>query len=183
VWSWLLEHNADSDWLLALEDDSVPTADFNRQLEMVLDAGPTPVVSLYLGTSRPVWYQPQGQRSATKLQPLLRERVAQADVEGASFITAPQLFHGVAVAIRTELVPSMLDFTSMKDPKRPFDYAVSDWCENEDHTVAYAQPSIVDHEDGPSVAVHQDREPRLKPRKAYRLGGRQTWDGTRIVEL
>lgn len=183
VWTWLADNPADADWLVVIEDDALPITEFADQLTQVLEAAPTPIVSLYLGTGRPVWYQPKGQSSAKKLQPILREAVAKAEVQGSSFITAPQLFHGVAVAIKTDLVPSMLDMTGLKDERRPFDYAISDWGEHEELRISYPQPSLVDHEDGPSVAVHQDREPRTTERKAYRTGGRNTWSSDRIVEL
>lgn len=179
-WEWLTQHNG-ADWLVVLEDDAIPIADFTTQLDQCLAEAPTDVVSLYLGTARPVWYQPMGQPSARKLQPILRDAVARAEVQGTSYITAPQLFHGVAVAIKSHLVPSMLDLTA--DSTRPIDYRISDWCEHEGIRVSYPQPSLVDHEDGPSVAIHADREPRLYARKAYRVGGRGTWDGTKTVDL
>lgn len=178
-WEYLATQ--DTVWSVVLEDDAEPVEDFTHQLQQVLEAAPTDVLSLYLGTARPVWFQPQGQPSARKLQPILREAVAKAEIQGASFILAPQLFHGVAVCIRTSLVPSMLDLTA--DSTRPIDYRISDWCENEGHLIAYPQPSLCDHEDGPSVAIHPDREPRLHPRKAYKVGGRGTWDRTRTINL
>lgn len=178
-WEYLATQ--DSDWSVVLEDDAEPISDFNNQLEQVLTAAPTDVVSLYLGSARPVWFQPQGQPSARKLQPILRDAVAKAEVQGASFITAPQLFHGVAVAIRTELVPAMLDLTA--DSTRPIDYRISDWCENEHIRVSYPSPSLCDHLDDVSVAVHADREPRLYARKAYKVGGRGSWDGTRTIDI
>lgn len=179
TWTYLADTN--SEWSVVLEDDAEPISEFRTQLDLALAAAPTDVVSLYLGTSRPEWMEFSGRGSAVKVQPLLRDAVAQASVTGASFITCTRILHGVALCIRTTLVPSMLDFT--RDSKQPFDYAIGDWCYNEDHRVAYTQPSLVDHQDGPTLFKHPDGQPRTHPRKAYRLGGRQHWHGDKVVAL
>lgn len=179
VWDRLARYN--TDWTLCLEDDAAPVDGFTDQLEQALAHSPCDVVSLYLGTSRPVWYQPCGQRSARKLQPLITEAITKAEQQDASYITSPKLFHAVAVAIRTHLVPSMLDYVSAS--KKPIDYAISDWCEAEGHTIAYCVPSICDHRDEPSVITrHPDGQPRNKPRIAHRHGTRDTWT-TKAVTL
>lgn len=178
VWDRLSRY--DTTWSICLEDDAVPANGFTDQLEQALTHSPCDVVSLYLGTSRPVWYQTRGDRAARKLQPLIAEAIEKADAEGASFITAPKLFHGVAVAIRTPLVPSMLDYVSAS--KKPIDYAISDWCETEGHTIAYSCPSICDHRDEPSVITrHPDGQPRNKPRVAHRYGARDTWNSKAVT--
>lgn len=169
VWKHLA--GTTTDWVLVLEDDAIPCDDFPDQLKQALTHTPTNVLSLYLGTSRPVWYQPRGEKSARKLQPLITDALAKAD--DACYLTAPKLFHAVAVAIRTSLVRDMLAWTT--ESKRPIDYAISDWCEARGHTVAYTLPSIVQHADGDTLFTHPDRQPRNRPRIAHQHGTRETW--------
>lgn len=179
VWAHLAHLGAE--WSVVIEDDAIPVPDFRAQLGKVLAVSPSPVVSLYLGTARPVWIELAGRGSAQRAQPLVRQAVAEAEVKGASFITAPKLMHAVAVAIRTDLIAAMLDATA--ETLDPIDAAIGKWCSTVGHTVAYSYPSLVDHYDGPTVIRrHPDGEPRLEPRKAYKLGTRGTWT-TRTVEI
>lgn len=169
VWTALAD--TDSEWCLVLEDDALPVQGFRTQVAAALTATPTDVVSLYLGTGRPVWFEMGGRGSAQRLQPLIARTL---DTTQACYLTAPKLFHAVAVAIRTPLVPSMLRHTE-HSPK-PIDFAIGDWCISEGHTVAYTHPSLVDHLDEDTVITkHHDGEPRLQPRKAHRIGKRTTW--------
>lgn len=179
VWQHLA--NTNSDWAICLEDDAIPTPGFRTQAAAALTATPTDVVSFYLGTGRPVWMELAGRGSAKKLQPLIREAVQTATSTGACFITAPKLFHAVAVAIRTPLIPSML--THVKNSPQAIDFAIGDWCTTQGHTVAYTVPSLCDHHDTETVITrHHDGQPRLHPRKAHHFGTRDTWN-SKTVEL
>lgn len=179
VWAHLAA--AGSEWGLALEDDAVPVPGFRDQLHQALAASPCDVVSLYLGSGRPIWFEMAGRGSAQKLQPLIRQAVDTAHAEDASFILAPKLFHAVAVAIRTPLIPSML--SSVQRSPKPIDFAIGDWCVAEGHTVAYTSPSLVDHDDTETVIPkHPDGEPRREPRKAHHVGTRTTWT-SRSVDI
>lgn len=180
VWSHLAEHCVD-DWAVVLEDDAQPVEGFRAQASQALAATPTNVVSFYLGTGRPIWFEMAGRGSAQKLQPLIHKAVDTAKAEDASFILAPKLFHAVAVAIRTPLIPSML--SSVQRSPKPIDFAIGDWCVAEGHTVAYTTPSLVDHDDTETVIPrHPDGEPRLQPRKAHRVGTRTMWT-SRSVDI
>lgn len=181
VWKWLTDNSDGADHLVVLEDDAVPCDDFRTQLDQALAVAPSPVVSFYLGTSRPVWIELAGRGSAQRVQPLIKAAVVAADTAGASFITAPKLFHAVAVAIRTDLIPAMVEATA--GSRDPIDAAIGRWCDSEGHTVSYTYPSLVDHLDQATVIRrHLDGEPRTMPRKAYRVGTRGTWT-TKTVDM
>lgn len=167
-WSWLAEHSGDADWLIVIEDDCVPAPDFTHQLEMVLEAAPTEVVSLYLGTSRP----PQWQSHATSA-------VLHANTTDAAFIAAPALLHAVAVCIKTPLVTEMLDHTATLDD--PVDEAITHWTQTTGRMIGYTHPSIVDHQDHDTLITHRDQHPRTQPRKAHQHGTRQHWTNQYVV--
>lgn len=162
------EYLADSPepWGVVLEDDALPTPNFNSQLHAALKVSPTPLVSLYLGKGRPPQWQ----------QRILHATLT-ADNEHAAWITATRLLYGVAVCIRTELIPSMLDHVKHSTP--PIDNAIRDWAHTNDHHIAFTWPSLVDHADGPTLVTHHDG-PRDEPRKAWRTGVRDTWNSKQV---
>lgn len=162
AWTWLADNADDASWLVVLEDDAVPITDFRDQLDKVLAAASTDIVSLYLGTGFPPHWQNR-----------IRQAVAQAETQGASFILG-NFIHGVAICIRTRLVPDMLDYTS-KCTGMAFDRAIQQWARDRNHPIAATYPSLVDHHDGPSLAAHPDGGTRNIPRKAHKVGGRNTW--------
>ncbi len=151
VWTQLA-HNP-TPWALVLEDDAEPIDDFHKHTAAALIAAPTPIVSLYLGTGRPVAWQTRIQQATTR-----------ADQAHACYITATHLLHAVAVAIRTDLIPDMLNHLP---PGKPIDIAISLWARAKGHGIAYTWPCLVDHKDGPSLVKHT-YNPRSQPRKAWR---------------
>lgn len=165
-------HHPDTDWHLILEDDAIPCNNFREQLHQALTVAPTPIVSLYLGTNRPHYYQPIGTRSATPLQPLIADATQRADHTNTPWITSRSLFHAVAYTIRTDLVDDLLNNI---EPSRPIDKAISRWAETRHHPVAYTWPSLTNHRDEPTLFHHPDGAPRTEPRKAWRHGTRATW--------
>lgn len=148
-------------WCVVLEDDAVPVPGFREQLAAALDAAPAPIVSLYLGRCRP------GNAQAT-----IR---ANTDAETPWFITN-RLLHAVGVAIRTELVPSMVAHTAAMGAC-PIDEAISHWAATHQLPVAYTWPSLVDHADLPSLAHPYPRSRHHVRRIAWRTGTRTTWQG------
>lgn len=149
-----------ADWCLVMQDDARPVAAIHEQAPAALAAAPTPVVSFYLGTSYP----------EHTIAPA-RVAMLKADEDHAAWITAPRLFWGVAVAIRTELVPDML--RTVRRSRRPYDERISRWAEQAGHRISYTWPSLVDHADGESLVRSR---PRRKPRVAYRTGSADHWD-------
>ncbi len=162
VWQHLAQ--CDSAWSIVLEDDAQPCDGFTQQLGMALAAAPTPIVSLYLGTSKPSAWQPR-----------IKRAIAKADEADACYITAPLLLHAVAVAIRTELVADMLEHMPAD---KPIDNAISQWARN--HDISYTHGSLVDHTDGPTLVRHT-YDASTQPRKAWRMGTRDTWTTTTIA--
>lgn len=165
VWRELVDHHAD--FSVVLEDDAVPVLDFRSQLEDILLACETPIVSLYLGRNRPPQWQAK-----------IQDAMAKADIEDASWITSGHLIHGVGVAIKTKLIRSMLGHWS----ELPIDQHISVWARNHQHLVAYTHPSIVDHADVPTLIRHHDGKDRLPGRIAWQWGSRTKWTD-RSVEL
>ena len=169
TWTWLAEHNRD-EWCVVLEDDAIPVPQFTTQLASALDAAPASIVSLYLGRKRPPHWQ-NAIDTATH----------NADQADACWITAPQLIHAVAVAIKTSLIPGMLELTGRSI--RPWDYAIGEYAQRNNEPVLYTWPSLFEHADQPTVAKHRDREHRHPGRTAWKTGTRTIWNNTSVNML
>lgn len=160
VWTHLAI--GDAPWSLVLEDDAVPVRDFTAQLVGVLRNSPAPVVSLYLGRSRPPAWQDWAE-----------EATATADARGDCFIPCNRLLHAVGVAMHRRLVTHMLAQTL--DVELPVDEAISAWARWNEHKISYCWPSIVDHRDIPTLVKHPDGKPRTMSRTAWSVGSRNHW--------
>ncbi|WP_280365921.1 hypothetical protein [Nocardia wallacei] len=163
VWEVLVD--APARWVCVVEDDAVPVTDFGDQLAAALAAAPSPVVSLYLGRSRPPgWTQRQ-----------VRSAVDAADSVGACWVMADRMLHAVGVCLRANLVRDMLTHTRHVRKLVPVDQRFDRWLRLRKLRVAYSVPSLVDHRDGPTLIEHPDGQPRTEPRTAWRTGGRAAW--------
>jgi len=166
VWRWHAD-NPGSDFCLVLEDDAVPVEDFRHQLAAALAVAPTPIVSLYLG---------RGYIGDTQLSASVRR----AEATGSHWLLADhRLLHAVGLAVRRELLPSMITELSRRThlPRArsgPIDHMLGQWARRNHHEVAYTVPSLVDHADGPSLVMRHRRAPRT----AWRTGGREQWTST-----
>lgn len=169
AWDWHNERRQSINWAVVLEDDAEPVDGFNDQLVAALTVAPAPIVSLYLGTSRPPQWQ---QRIVTAAQA--------ANDTGATWITAHNLLHAVGVAVHTDLLDDMC--TAVATMRRPIDESITAWAMTNQHPVAYTWPSLVDHHDGPTLIAHHDGAPRTQARRAWQHGSRDQWT-TRTVEL
>ena len=168
VWGMLERVTGFDDWGIVLEDDAVPVPNFREQAQASLKVAPTQVVSFYLGRLRPPQFQDK-----------VKQAVARADSVGAHWIKADATIHGVALAIKGELIGKMLYDTSHSP--RPLDEAITQWCRKFQHDVAYCWPSLCNHADVPSViGRHSDGAMRESGRVAYRLGTRERWDGRSV---
>lgn len=152
--------NLPSTWSVILEDDAEPVDDFRDQLTAALPLSPSPIVSLYLGRKRPPHWQLRIERA-----------LKNANTVDASWIISTRLLHAVGYAIKTELLPSLLDHITA----RPVDEHISDWALQHGHTTAYTVGSLVDHADQTTIVKHPDGQPRKPGRKAWNLGGRTRW--------
>lgn len=169
---WRALADGSSYWSVVLEDDAVPVPNFLEQLTSALQVAPAAIVSLYLGRSRPPQFQPRIARA-----------VGLADAMDASFIVGNRLLHGVGVAIKTRLIPDMLDVTGTTACYGlPIDEAISAWARAYHYGVAYTWPSLVDHADGLTVAHHRDNLPRTPGRTAWRADGQlRRWNTSHIA--
>lgn len=155
VWDWLATNNP-GEWSVVLEDDALPVDGFRDQLEQVLQVAPTPIVCLYLGT---------GQRMQARMDLTTNN----ANAVDANWIVGKELIHAVGIAVRTELLP----FTDL--PPKPIDDAISDWAQHHNHKVGYTWPSLIDHNDGPTLIDHPDWQVTAQRRIARWHAGRIKW--------
>lgn len=175
-YEWL--SHAESPWVVLLEDDAMPVKNFRDQLGAVLRATPKDlnVLSLYLGRARP----PQWQIS-----------ISQVIARDEHFLTASELLHHVAVAIRTPVIPLLLNFLRADRDyqlgRLPIDEAVGRWSRSVGTKIGYCHPSIVDHDArlGTVIARHVSQHPGedgTRPaedrRKAWAFGVREQWENT-----
>lgn len=149
-------------WCVVLEDDAVPVDHYCADLEMALDNAPSPVVSLYLGRGRPEYAQKKIERAIEMNRP---------------YCVASRLYHCVAVAIRTDLVPGMIETATkaVNEADKAIDEAITEWCKQQMWPVAYANPSLVEHADGPSLTRHRGNDRAPVYRKAWVTGTRTDW--------
>ncbi|MCH9816731.1 MAG: hypothetical protein K0U64_09855 [Actinomycetia bacterium] len=144
-------------YLVVLEDDAVPVDGFREQLDSALSVAPAPVVSLYLG-------------AGYINDPRTKVALGKADAIGAHWIvTQGRVLHAVALAVRRELVPSMLGAVGRG---AAVDGDLSRWARGNGHAVAYSNGSLVDHCDEPSLVCRYQRAER----RAWKVGGNDPWN-------
>lgn len=167
VWERLSRY--DTEWSVVLEDDAVPVEGFTDQLEQALASSPCSVASLYLGQGQPLQWQGR-----------VGQAIHAAEQDNACWIVGKRLLHGVAVCIKTDLIPSML--THIKTSTRPIDWAIRDWAVSADQAICFPVPSLVDHADGPTLITGRADTSRDMQRTAWRVGTRDRWT-SKAVEL
>jgi hypothetical protein len=163
--AWMYLSRADYDgYSVILEDDVRPVRDFVTQLRRVLNAAPTPVVSLYLGRGRPPHWQGAIATAITSLP-----------TADTCWLTTDTLLGAVGYAIRNDLLASLLIGTT--DTGMPIDEQISEWARANGHEVGYCWPSIVEHRDdlAPVITTRADGQPRIERRVAWHVGERLTW--------
>jgi hypothetical protein len=160
--AWAMTRNRDTDWALVLEDDAQPVAGFTEQLHAALRTAPAPIVSLYLGRSKPRTWQHR-----------IAQALDHADMLNAHWITTHHLLHAVAVAMRTELRDDWIEWAASNE--LPIDERLGAWARAREHRITYAVPSLVEHADWPTLIRHRDGQPRGQGRIAWRTGTRDAW--------
>lgn len=150
-------------WLVILEDDAVPVRAPLKHFDLALRSAPESIVSFYLGTNFPRYWQPGVERA-----------IRDADAAGVKWIVGDHLLHAVGYAIYRHCVPELVDYLKTV-PSLPIDEAITEWARRVHRPVAYSWPSLVDHLDDEPVISHKDGVPRNLPRKAHRHGAPQTW--------
>jgi len=188
AWRQLYNLFPDSRWLVVLEDDAVPVGDFNRQLRLALDAAPSPIVSLYLGRYRPGHWQPSIAKAFGMIDPAIHD-----DPPDPCWFTGMPLLHAVGVAIKTSLVPLMVDYLPWHLRAMAVDEAMSRWASRRGAEVAYTMPSLVDHNYRLPTLIPErtsiygevftsggDVRHDCEPRKAWRTGTRDSWNSSML---
>jgi hypothetical protein len=150
-----------ADWAVIVEDDAEPIPRFREQLAAALEVAPSPIVSAYLGQSRPRQWQRR-----------VKDAIDRANQAGAHWIRGDALLHAVAYCVRTELLAGLLQHQS----RLPVDQHATSYARLHGHSVAYTVGSLCDHADGPTLFDHPDGHPRPPGRKAWQLGGHDTWN-------
>lgn len=146
------------EWCVVLEDDAEPIWRMTEYLPQTLANVPEPgIVSLYTGTGRPPQFQAAVQAACDKAQH-----------SGAAWLQSRRLLWGVAVAMPTAWVPTMLDYVGLD--MSPYDFRLGHYAAGYSLPVYYTYPSMVDHADGPTLIQHQDGQPRTEARKAWATG-------------
>lgn len=166
--------NLGASWSVVLEDDAEPVDGFRDQLSAALQSAPESacVLSFYLGRQRP----PQHQGA-------IGRAVQAAKMTGANWILGNRLLHGVAYAIRTDMLPSLLEFTTRR--VTPIDQHITVWARETigRRSVAYSAPSLCNHADMPTVVAHPDGQPRPPGRVAWQTGCRDHWASSSVPLL
>lgn len=159
------------EWLVVLEDDAQPVPGFHRQLSAALDVAPSPIVSLYNGSGHPA-----------HRQAAFADLAKRQDVH---WIIHRDLRHAVGYALHMEVIElGLIDHMIEMDRQRwAPDDAITKFARRWEKPVAYANPSIVDHEDGPATVKRRTSKgipmiSRRRPRKAHWVGTRLVWDKT-----
>lgn len=166
--AWYLTATTPALWNGVLEDDAEPVPGFLEQAEAALAAAPAPIVSFYLGRTRPA-----------HLQHAILRALHRADHDGAHWITADTIAHGVAVCMRSTLREDWLDFAGRDHGTAfPIDELMGHWVRTRGRTVAYTVPSLVEHGTGPSLIPYTGQH--TNPRTAWRTGTRATWNSCHV---
>lgn len=158
---------------MVLEDDAVPIPEFHTQLAMALDKAPSPLVSLYLGRSRPAFRQDRIARALVGCS-----HPGSGDVVDTSvpWVVHDRLLHCVAVVIRREIVADMHWALPEHLALHPaIDQAITNYARQYNLPISYSVPSLVDHADEDSYALHTDINPTFGPRVAWITGKRESW--------
>lgn len=159
-------------WIVVLEDDSLPIPNFRTHAEECLRHSPTKLVSFYLGINHPAQYQ---------------YNFSKAVKEQVSWIVHPFMRHAVGYAIGIDYIPSLREaMIPLIDRNWAPDDAISEYAKSHEHLVSYSNPSIVDHRDIPSVIqnrTHLGLPVNAKPlaRKAHRYGVPKSWDSSYVA--
>lgn len=173
AWEWLAHQ--DSPWLMVLEDDALPVDSFNEQLAPALLSAPTSVVSLYLGRTRPGFYQEQIAHALTGCSHPGPDDQVDLSVP---WVVSTRLLHCVGVVMRREVVQLMIEGGKLAEFVRyrhAIDQGITEFCRSYSLPIGYTVPSLVDHADCRSLARHSDDNPVGGPRVAWVAGEREDW--------
>ena len=163
----IIAHDPAATHHLVLQDDAIPCDRLTERVTHALRRVPVrSPLSLYLGKPNPMGRE-------------MTEIAAKADQLGASYIVMGRLLWGVAIVYPTVIIPELLAWCDgSKVPQ--YDRRVSRWFQSQHIDCWYTWPSLVDHDDGPSL--HHPRA-RADGRRARRWIGADTPDWTGPILL
>lgn len=159
-----------NDWCVVLEDDAIPVRDFRVHVKAALACAPAAIVGLYLGTGNPSGVPGRA----------VGEAVRTALKKDRAWITGDCLIGSVGYAVRVRLITAMLaGITGRVGEELPL--RISRWAQETGMTVAYTQPSLVNHLDGVPIGFSEAEFAALRgtagaERKAWSFGVRKDWD-------
>lgn len=155
--TWAADHATGP--VLVLEDDAIPSASLERDVDDLLAVFPDRLISLYAGTGYPAWAQ--------KSYPLLMEDAAR---QGRGWFELGALCHAVGYIIPTE---GLRDFLTEADKGviGTDERLDRTWTVRDGRPIVYAHPSLVDHADETPVEQHFDGQPRRLARRAHAFRG------------
>lgn len=161
--AWTTGSYSESSHVCVLQDDAVPIDMFTTHLQTIVELRPNDMLGLYVGNGRP---HPNE----------VLEAVSEAETTQAGWLSADAMCWGVGIVVPTHLIPEMLE--SVKElHKTPYDQRLSAWLHYTDRTAYYPWPSLVDHEDGPSLAWRGVQGVR----KAHKIG--IPYKSSKVVEI
>lgn len=142
-------HDASADYHMVVQDDALPAAHLHESLETALDNLPPErrgegyVLSAYLGTKKPE-------------QPPYAQAMHEAERTGAPWIRMKALSWGPAIIAPVATIPEMLawgDRQTMVAYDKKIGIYYRDFARVD---CLYPFPSLVDHQDTPSLLGHMD---------------------------
>ncbi len=153
---WGATTEGQTDWHVVIQDDAIISVNFFDNLVRALESVPRKsLVSLYTGTVRPE-----------------QERVVQslylAGRENASWLSSNSLYWGVAVAIPTDDIESLLE--KVEGSILPYDRRLGSYFASKYRCVYYTVPSLVDHDHTLPSIVGNDREGPVRKAHNYESG-------------
>ncbi|UDL15344.1 glycosyltransferase [Gordonia phage Kudefre] len=169
AWECAAEYMEADDWVGVVEDDAILADGATRvDIEAMLNASPTDIVSGYLGRARPADAQPL---------------IDQALKHDPHYLVTYRLLHHVAVFTRAKHAADIASYLR-KYSKFPCDEALGLWAQSAGLPIAYSVPSQFDHMDSEPVILGRTvtgnpQEPRI----AWVFGDRDDWDQERTQLL
>lgn len=162
--AWLSAVN-NNGWVVVLQDDAIPVDNFeghvwNALANLPQTAAPVGAVSFYVGGGKP-------------FPAMVEQAVQDAESAASSWLIDDWLRWGVAVAMPADIIDQTIQI--YEGIKKPYDQALGAALKKQGRSILYTVPSLVDHEDGPSL-LHNGGVPR----KALRFGEPDQWSGVPI---
>lgn len=113
-----------SDYGIVIQDDAILCDGFTKKAEQFLTEHDGQIISFYYGNETK-WVKP-------------------------NYFDAP-LFHAVALAIPTKLIPEMIAYCDTRHEVFGDDMKIKRWLISKNLTCRYSNPSLVQHRDIPSI--------------------------------